>query len=337
MAMIPIQSKYPDRAGYTVLNTDTNQLEVFSDGKFGPVGAIPYNKTFQIFVGPNGDFETIDEAFNYIEHIKPHRNPNTIYYLRIIFKKGFVFTKPMVLYGEYMPYLQFMQEDIDTPLEATLENYNETFPKAILFFNLSIIDYINLNLHYSGTIRPPTVIDGIQVLNSKIRKVNLKISNVSTALCVTDQSTISYLSSLEATQLYTYGIYSAYGSFVHVNSSANLNFSDIGITYPNTVAAAFGANTGFIKVYANVTCNIDNCVTGLQVLREGQIEIHQSTNINISNCTYGLRNLDYGSFYIHEPIHFGPNVTNKVYPTTFKANQFNANGILYAYNGIEAI
>ncbi len=37
MAIIPIQNRYTDRAGYTVLNTDTNQLEVFSDGSFKPI------------------------------------------------------------------------------------------------------------------------------------------------------------------------------------------------------------------------------------------------------------------------------------------------------------
>lgn len=34
MARIPTQSKYPDRAGYLTLNTDTNEVEVFSDGTF---------------------------------------------------------------------------------------------------------------------------------------------------------------------------------------------------------------------------------------------------------------------------------------------------------------
>ena len=43
MARIPTQNRYPDRAGYTVLNTDTNQLEVFSDGHFVPISVLSGN------------------------------------------------------------------------------------------------------------------------------------------------------------------------------------------------------------------------------------------------------------------------------------------------------
>ena len=34
MARIPTQNRYPDRAGYLTFNTDTNEVEVFSDGTY---------------------------------------------------------------------------------------------------------------------------------------------------------------------------------------------------------------------------------------------------------------------------------------------------------------
>lgn len=34
MARIPIQTKWPDKAGFVVLNTETNQLEIVSDGEY---------------------------------------------------------------------------------------------------------------------------------------------------------------------------------------------------------------------------------------------------------------------------------------------------------------
>ncbi len=34
MAKIPIQTKWPDKAGFVVLNTETNQLEIVSDGEY---------------------------------------------------------------------------------------------------------------------------------------------------------------------------------------------------------------------------------------------------------------------------------------------------------------
>lgn len=40
MALIPINHKYPDQAGYTVLNTDTGRIETFSDGSFKVVSGI---------------------------------------------------------------------------------------------------------------------------------------------------------------------------------------------------------------------------------------------------------------------------------------------------------
>ena len=55
MAKIPV-SKYPNQAGYLQFDTDTNQLEVFSDGTYKPVGP-------ELLQG--GDYELLLDPVSY--------------------------------------------------------------------------------------------------------------------------------------------------------------------------------------------------------------------------------------------------------------------------------
>lgn len=61
MAIIPTQSKYPDRAGYLELDTNTNELEVFSDGKFKSV--TENNEYFNIYKSSKLLFESTTDFY----------------------------------------------------------------------------------------------------------------------------------------------------------------------------------------------------------------------------------------------------------------------------------
>ena len=61
MAIIPTQNKYPDRAGYLGLNTNTNELEVFSDGKFKAV--TENNEYFSIYKNSKLLFESTTDFY----------------------------------------------------------------------------------------------------------------------------------------------------------------------------------------------------------------------------------------------------------------------------------
>lgn len=61
MAIITIQNKYPDRAGYLGLNTNTNELEVFSDGKFKAV--TENNEYFNIYKNSKLLFESTTDSY----------------------------------------------------------------------------------------------------------------------------------------------------------------------------------------------------------------------------------------------------------------------------------
>ena len=125
MAKIPI-NKYPNQAGYTVLNTGTNQLEVFSDGIFKPIGGVPeLENSIDIYVGPGGDYATVNEAFAYINSIKPKLS--TSYWtddaptINLIFKTGYIHSSTII--NQFMPWLTITQEDINTPLIVNFTEY----------------------------------------------------------------------------------------------------------------------------------------------------------------------------------------------------------------------
>ena len=70
MAMIPIQSKYPDRAGYLGLDTDRNIVKVFSDGIFISVNLDNVNNVKDFGAKGNG----ISDDTNAIQKALDNRN-----------------------------------------------------------------------------------------------------------------------------------------------------------------------------------------------------------------------------------------------------------------------
>ncbi|MBD3829679.1 MAG: hypothetical protein IE890_04240 [Arcobacter sp.] len=70
MGKIPVQYHFNDRAGYIQFDTETNKLEVKSDGEFieiNSAGGIPPGTDTILTVGSTGDYATIEDAIDYLQ------------------------------------------------------------------------------------------------------------------------------------------------------------------------------------------------------------------------------------------------------------------------------
>ena len=352
MARIPTQNRYPDRAGYTVLNTDTNQLEVFSDGTFKPivgtVGAIPFDHNIHIYVGPGGDFEDHIQALDYIQHLRPkfttiisHR-PNwwgrtrqLTPFVELIFKENYIFKSPMNFTNCYYPWLHIRQENINIPLNVTMETQN---PGTILGYapiislDKSIIGEINLNLNYIGNISQ-SLINGLYLQDSILYECYFSINNILNGISIDTNSIISYLGNLNVTNFYRSGLSMEYNSFVLASGPIDIQ-NDI---KPSADSYGIFVNSGIFKRYSSSNTRINNVKYGLFLKSHAQMWIYTLTPINIANTDYAIYLNDFSQLNLLEPITIGPNVTNIIYPSDLQPNVFDYRGIIIAPKGIQKI
>ena len=350
MTKIPTQNRYPDRAGYTVLNTDTNQLEVFSDGKFGPVGAVPFDHDIDIYVGPGGDFETPDEALDYIQYLVPKHfhfqkldstEPRGQYLtqqpqINLIFKTNYVFKSPFVIHYRFMPWVNIMQEDINIPLIVTLENQIITNRQVstIIIYN-SYLNSLSLNLKNECTHINPIYVQGILLeYGSQIRIIpNIIADNFNVGLLIQGRSLIRDIEQFNFSNMIHYGIYSSSGSWIQIASNLPSYANNIRTTDSSLGAVLCANENGHIHVY-RTSATIDNCDSLFYPTRNGTIFTHSKSFFNVSNTTYLIRIDNTGTIDITEPIKKGANVTNNIYPTDLIENTFDPRGWVRAPNGL---
>lgn len=441
MARIPLNNRYPNTAGYAVLNTDTNQLEVFSDGTFKPIeggsGGISYiqsntlanwqasnpvldlgeagyiidtnefvigdgqttfnnlkrflnesqiattsrngfmssndksnlettstnlnnhigstdghptatttsngfmtaldkqkldnmvapsyiENAINVYVGPGGDYATVNEAFAYINSIKPKLSTNNWTDneppVNLIFKTGYEFTEKIPIINQYMPWLHITQENINTPLNVNFTEYSG----AINLFK-SVIGEINLNLYNPNSY---TTAFALQIMdNSYIDKVSLTAENMRVGISMRN-SEIRNINRLVLNKMGDYGLVMAYNSYALVTANTILSINDVGKTNAG-YGIAIHVNESNLRLYRATNYSITNAKRALNIMEQGQIIISEGT-LNIDNCDYGI----YFSFnggkivYTTADISFGTGVTTNWYPTSIVKNTWNHRGII---------
>ena len=346
MARIPTQNKYPDRAGYTVLNTDTNQLEVFSDGKFGTVGAIPFDHDIHIYVGPGGDFEDHIQALDYIQHLRPKfttiishrqhrgRTDELTPSLYLKFKENYIFKSPMNFTDCYYPWLYIEQQNMNIPLNVTMETQNPDTIKhfaPIISLDRAIIGGIKLNLNYIGNISP-SLISGLYLDNSFLYECNFSINNIQRGLMLDNNSFISYLTKLNVTNFTFSGLTIQYNSFAWSGGHINIQ-NDI---KPSGDSRGIFINSGILKTYSATNTIINNVKHGLYLAAHGQMWVHANHQINIDNTNCAIHFSSFSQLDLMEPITIGPNVTNIIHPSDLQPNVFDCRGIIVAPKGLQS-
>ena len=345
MAIIPTQSKYPDRAGYLGLDTDRNTVEVFSDGKFGTVGSIPFDHDIYIYVGPGGDFEDHIQALDYIQHLRPkfttvisHRQfrgqtRGLTPFVALIFKENYIFKSPMNFTNCYYPWLYIKQENMDIPLNVTMETQNpDTINSCapIISLDQSIIGKINLNLNYIGNISQSLII-GMYLQDSILYECNFSVNNIRTGISADVNAIISTLKKLKVTNFTSSGLSIQYYSFVHASGPINIQ-NDI---KPSDDTNGIMVNSGIFRPYSTANTIINNVKYGLNLRGQAQIRACTSTPINIDNTDYAICLREFSQLVLLNPITIGPNVTNIIYPLDLQPNVFDYRGIIIAPNGIQ--
>ena len=323
MARIPTQNRYPDRAGYTVLNTDTNQVEVLSDGIFKPIGGVPeFENSIDIYVGPGGDYATVNEAFAYINSIKPtlRADYNNEPIVNLIFKTGYELTQGIRINNQYMPWLNITQEDINTPINTNFTEYD-----GMIKVLHSIIGEINLNIYNPNaytTAFALSLYDG-----SYIDKLSLTAENMKMGISMRN-SEIRNIDKLVLNKMGDYGLIMMYNSYALVTANTILSIDDVGQTNAG-LGYAIHVNDSNLRMYRATNYSITNAKRALNIMEQGQIVISEDT-LEIDNCDYGI----YFSFnggkivYSTANISFGTGVTNPWYPTDLVKNTWDHRGII---------
>lgn len=345
MAIIPIQNQYPDRAGYLGLDTDRNTVEVFSDGKFGTVGAIPVDRYIPIYVGPGGDFEDHIQALDYIQHLRPKfktiishnlfrgRTHNLTHYVELIFKENYIFKSPMNFTNCYYPWLRIKQENIDIPLNVTMETQNPDKINSfapIISLDQSLIGRIYLNLNYIGNISQ-SLIRGMYLQNSILYECKFSANNMRGGISLDVNSIISALQELNVTNFTYSGLSLQYNSFVFASGPINIQ-NDI---KPSGDSYGIFVNSGILKVYSSANTIINNVKYGLYLSIHALMGIGTNTPFNIANADYAIYFAEFSQLDLFKPITIGPNVTNIIYPSDLQPNVFDYRGIIIAPNGIQ--
>ena len=346
MAIIPIQNKYPDRAGYLGLNTDTNQLEVFSDGTYKPVGE-PFSiftENIDITVGPGGDFTDVNEALAYIQYLQPkfrtvtmvkqqgfHDRFNLDLQINLIFKEGYTFTNTIVIENRYIPYLNITQENLDVPLQINLTN---DIPVAIGLFN-SHIGNVTLNVENINDIH--RCITPLHLVSSSIEELRFEVKNVEVGIYLSHSSVIREIRKFVSNQIYDYAIYLCYNCYAMVHASNSItSFTDNGITYPgNQNASAVWLTTSTLYWYhsgINPTI-IDQSKRAFSVSKNSTLILSGNARFNISNIqksVFHLNPVNGGSISVVNPITLGENVESIISPSDILVNTYNSNGTISA-------
>ena len=351
MARIPTQNRYPDRAGYTVLNTDTNQLEVFSDGTYIPVGpellqgvgpellqgvgyepnGVNYENESDlnpiiITVGPGKDFEYLDEAVWHVykqnlydSSFSSVNNSQTLSLkqFKIVISNDFIFDKCYVFQNMFLPNLEITQEDYNIPL--LVNGY-----AAIHLKNNTTINKIKLNLE--GSTNTPLRDSGIKLwYNSHINRLQLKAKKMLYGVTLEYNSKIDLIYIDNANQLQRSALFLMYNCFALLIIA---HISDVGITYPYSAANGIWVNQSDLRIYYGQNVTIDNVVSGFRIMEQGRIVI-SGGNLNISNATNGIQFAFNGGSLIAKPATITyTNVTNEINPTTIIPNEWNPNGIV---------
>lgn len=347
MAIIPTQSKYPDRAGYLGLDTDRNAVEVFSDGKFGTVGAIPFDHNIYIYVGPGRDFEDHIQALDYIQHLRPKfttiishrqfrgRTRGLTPCVYLIFKENYIFKSPMNFTNCYYPWLHIGQENFDIPLNVTMETQNPdkiNSSAPIISLDKSIIGQISLNLNYIGNISQ-SLITGMYLQDSILYDSSFSANNIGIGISADVNSIISQLHKLNVTNFTQTGLVIQYNSFVFAGGPINIQ-NDIktsGDSHPRGITV----NSGIFKPYSTVNLIINNVKYGLYLASHALIRTGNSISINIANTDFAIFFENFSQLNLPNPITIGPNVTNIIYPSDLQPNVFDYRGIIIAPNGIQ--
>ena len=323
MARIPI-SKYPNQAGYTVLNTDTNTLEVLSDGIYKPIGGEPeFENSINIYVGPGGDYATVDEAFSYINSIKPKLSTSNWVdapTINLIFKTGYTFTQRIPIFNQFMPWLTITQEDINTPLNVNFTEY-----AGVINLFKSVIGEINLNLYNPNSYKTALALQVSS--NSYIDKVSLTAENMRTGITMRN-SEIRHINKLVLNKMSDYGLVMMYNCYAQVTADVTLLINDVGRTNAG-LGYAIHVNDSNLRLYRATNYSINNAKRALNIMEQGQIIISEGT-LNIDNCDYGIYFTSNGGKIVYSTanISFGTGVTTNWYPTSIVKNTWNSSGII---------
>ena len=341
MAKIPV-SKYPNQAGYMQFDTNNNRVEVFSDGKFGPVGAVPFDHDIDIYVGPGGDFDNPDDALDYIQYLQPkhfrfknflrdesrsivlYKNPQ----INLIFKTGYVFENPFVLENKFMPWLNITQEDLNIPLSVTLLNQpsDPQYPvNAVTIYNSHIRSF-SLNLLNQATHLDQVNVEGIVVGQGSVvqRVPYIKAEHFSIGLISQTGAHVNRVIEYHMNDMFYYGFYSASpGSIIFF-------INDRDIMYPSSMtniglAAFCTMENGHLHLYRG-DHTIDKCHHAFRCAQNGTIFIHSDTTINVSNLATIIRIDQSGMFDTYSPITKGNNIRHDIYPTDLTVNTFDPRG-----------
>lgn len=339
MAKIPV-SKYPNQAGYMQFDTNNNRVEVFSDGKFGPVGAVPFDHDINIYVGPGGDFDNPDDALDYIQYLQPKHfhftrfletesRTNSLYQnpqINLIFKTGYVFENPFIIENKFMPWLNITQEDLNTPLIVTLSNQTTPAPAEINAITIysSRIRSFSLNLLNQSS---HSYVNGVVAIHGSFVQYIPYIKLDHFQCGITGQtSTLYRMHEYHITNCKDYAFYISGFSFITFVTEPYQTFTSSCSNADSKALAAFCAyEGGFIHFY-NGTHNIDNCTSALYAGNSGRIYIHANVNINVSNTTNVVRIWGGGMLHADKSIKKGVNVTNDIYPTDLIVNTFDPRG-----------
>ena len=335
MAKIPV-SKYPNQAGYLQFDTDTNQLEVFSDGTYKPVGPellqggdyelLLDPNPITITVGPGKDFEYLDEA---VWHVYKQNIWNSVYQsaenrshygkklFKIIIASDFVFDKDYRFYNMFLPNLEITQEDYTIPLMVRV-------PVALTLAYGTFFRRIQLNLEGDPSYSVPVV--GIYLDRySTVNEVQISAKRFLYALDLTYGSKISKLIIDNATQLERSALLLMYNCFALLDVA---HISDVGITYSYSAANGIWVNQSDLRIYHGQNVTIDNVVSGFRIMDQGRIVISVG-NLNISNATNGIHfPANGGSLIAKTATITYTNVTNEINPTTINPNEWNPDGIV---------